>query len=78
MERSNREDWSFLDSVVEGVYTVPGDGMVDFPAVFRELPGYSGWVIVEAEQDPEKANPYKYGKMGYENLTRYLKGAGLM
>ena len=78
MERSNREDWSFLDSVVEGVYTVPGDGMVDFPAVFRELQGYSGWVIVEAEQDPEKANPYQYGKMGYENVTRSLKGAGLM
>jgi myo-inosose-2 dehydratase len=78
MERAQREDLSFLDAVVEGVYTVPGDGMVDFPAVFRELPGYSGWVIVEAEQDPVKANPYKYGKMGYENLKGYLKGAGLM
>jgi myo-inosose-2 dehydratase len=78
MERSNRENWSFLDAVVAGVYTVPGDGMVDFPAVFRELKGYSGWVIVEAEQDPEKANPYAYAKMGYDNLTRYLRTAGLI
>lgn len=78
MERSAARDWSFLDAVVEGVYTVPGDGAVDFPAVFRELAGYSGWVIVEAEQDPEKANPYTYAKMGFENLTRYLRDAKLM
>ena len=77
MEFSNRENWSFLDAVVAGVYTVPGDGMVDFPAVLRELRGYGGWVVVEAEQDPEKANPYTYAKMGYDNLTRYLSEAGL-
>ena len=41
--------------MIAGVYTVPGDGMVDFASVFRELPGYSGWVMVEAEQDPAKA-----------------------
>jgi hypothetical protein len=46
-----------LDAVVAGVFTVPGDGMVDFPAVLRELPGYSGWLVVEAEQDPAKAHP---------------------
>ena len=77
MERSNPEDWSFLDAVVAGVYTVPGDGTVNFPAVLRELRGYSGWIVVEAEQDPEKANPYTYAKMGYDNLTRYLREAGL-
>ena len=77
MERAKAEKWSFLDSVLAGVYTVPGDGMVDFPAVFRELGGYSGWVVVEAEQDPEVANPYAYAKMGYANLTRYLREAGL-
>ena len=37
-----------------GVYTVPGDGMVDYAGVFRELHGYSGWVVVEAEQDPQE------------------------
>jgi myo-inosose-2 dehydratase len=77
MERSAAENWSFLDSVVEGVYTVPGDGMVDFVSVFRELPGYAGWVVVEAEQDPAKAHPLTYAKMGYQNLTRFLAEAGL-
>jgi len=77
MERSLKEDWSFLDSVVQGVYTVPGDGMVDFVAVFRELPGYQGWVVVEAEQDPAKAHPLTYAKMGYANLTHFLREAEL-
>jgi myo-inosose-2 dehydratase len=75
MERSNAEDWSFLDSVIAGVYTVPGDGMVDFAAVFRELPGYSGWVVIEAEQDPAKAHPLTYAGMGFEHLTRVLNAA---
>jgi len=76
-QEADAKDWSFLDSVVAGVYTVPGDGMVDFPAVFRELPGYSGWVVVEAEQDPAKANPLEYARMGYAYLTRTLADAGL-
>ena len=76
MRRAAAEDWSFLKSVIEGVYTVPGDGMVDFPAVLRALPNYSGWVVIEAEQDPAKANPLAYAKLGYANLRRYLAGAG--
>jgi Sugar phosphate isomerases/epimerases len=77
MDTSKAKNWSFLDSVIEGVYTVPGDGMVDFVSVFKELPGYSGWVVIEAEQDPKKAHPLTYAKMGYANLTRFLKEAGL-
>lgn len=75
--QADKNDWSFLDSVLAGVYTVPGDGMVDYAAVFRELSGYSGWVVVEAEQDPEKAPPAQYAKLGYDNLSRFLKNAGL-
>ncbi len=75
--RADAEDWSFLRSVTEGVYTVPGDGMVDYPAVFRVLRGYSGWVVIEAEQDPAKANPLAYARLGYANLRRYLADAGL-
>ena len=71
------KDWSFLDAVVEGCFTVPGDGMVNYPAFFSELPGYSGWLVVEAEQDPEKANPLKYATMGCSNLKRYAKDAKL-
>lgn len=82
MERARAEDWSFLDAVLGpgkelGVYTVPGDGMVDYEAVFRALPGYSGWVVVEAEQDPEKAHPLTYAKKGVAHLRACLAAAGL-
>jgi inosose dehydratase/3D-(3,5/4)-trihydroxycyclohexane-1,2-dione acylhydrolase (decyclizing) len=46
--------------------------------VLRELPGYSGWAVVEAEQDPEKAHPLTYARMGHANLRRYLAEAGLL
>jgi inosose dehydratase/3D-(3,5/4)-trihydroxycyclohexane-1,2-dione acylhydrolase (decyclizing) len=78
IERARGERLSFLDAVIAGVFTVPGDGCVDYPAVLRELPGYSGWAVVEAEQDPDKAHPLTYAKMGYSNLRRYLDEAGLM
>lgn len=78
MWQSRREDWSFLDSVLAGVYTVPGDGLIDYPQIFRALEGYSGWVVVEAEQDPKKAIPAEYSRLGYNNLTRFLKEGGLI
>lgn len=78
MWMSNRLDWSFLDSVLAGVYTVPGDGMVDYVPVLRELAGYSGWVVVEAEQDPKKAEPAHYAALGYNNLKWFLGEAGLV
>jgi inosose dehydratase len=74
---SEAGDWSFLDSVVAGVYTVPGDGCVDFESVFRALPGYSGWVVVEAEQDPAKAHPLTYARQGYAHLVAVLRETGL-
>jgi inosose dehydratase len=78
MTRAAREDWSFLKSVIEGVYTVPGDGMIDFVAAFRALGAYSGWVVVEAEQDPEKADPAAYAKLGCAKVKRFLAQAGLL
>ena len=78
MERARKERLSFLDAVIAGVFTVPGDGCVDYPGVLRNLPGYSGWAVVEAEQDPKKAHPLTYAKMGYKNLRAYLKDAGLL
>src|SRR6185503_13332898 len=78
MARAGKERLSFLNAVIAGVFTVPGDGCVDYPAVFRELPGYAGWVVVEAEQDPAKAHPLTYAKLGYQNLRGYLAGAGLL
>jgi inosose dehydratase len=57
-----KEKWSFLQAVKAGVFTVPGDGCVDFTPVFAALKKarYSGWMVVEAEQDPAKANPLEY------------------
>ena len=75
--RADREDWSFLRSVLAGVYTVPGDGHIDFAAVFRELPGYDGWVVVEAEQDPAVAEPLHYATLGHRNVALALREAGL-
>ncbi len=77
MWRSNKEDWSFLESVLAGVYTVPGDGLIDYVRVLRELQGYSGWIVVEAEQDPKKAEPATYAKLGHANLTRFIREAEL-
>jgi inosose dehydratase len=78
MQEALANDWSFLDAVVAGVFTVPGDGSVDFPTVLRALPGYNGWLVVEAEQDPVKAHPLTYATMGYENLRRFAADAGLL
>jgi inosose dehydratase len=78
MQEALDGDWSFLDAVVAGVFTVPGDGGVDFGAVLSELPAYSGWLVVEAEQDPVKAHPLTFAKMGYENLRRFAANAGLL
>jgi inosose dehydratase len=72
---------SFLDAVIAGAFTVPGDpeGSIDFRAVTGELAkmGYSGWIVVEAEQDPAKAPPYAYSKMGYDHIVTLCRGAGL-
>jgi len=78
LRQARAGDWSFLDAVVAGVFTVPGDGDVDFAAVLTELPGYSGWLVVEAEQDPEKAPPAAYARLGHDNLAALAKAAGLL
>jgi inosose dehydratase len=63
-------DWSFLQSVLNGAFTVPGDGCIDFDAVLRRLArhGYSGWLVVEAEQDPAVAPSFQYAQMGYRHI----------
>lgn len=70
---------SFLDAVIAGAFTVPGDGCIDFQAVADHLKktGYDGWIVVEAEQDPAKAAPYEYSKMGYEEILRVCARAGI-
>jgi inosose dehydratase len=62
VQRVKDENLSFLQGVREGAFTVPGDGCVDFPSIFKVLEegGYQGYMLVEAEQDPAKANPFEY------------------
>ena len=62
LQRVKNEKLSFLQAVREGAFTIPGDGMIDFEPLFKILSqsGYEGWFVVEAEQDPAKANPLEY------------------
>jgi inosose dehydratase len=70
---------SFLSGVLDGMFTVPGDGDIDFRKVVQALAeiGYSGWIIVEAEQDPAVADPRRYGELGLTTLRREAAAAGL-
>ena len=73
------EGGSFLSGVLDGMFTVPGDGDIDFRKVMQALAeiGYSGWIIVEAEQDPAIADPRRYGEIGLTTLRREAAAAGL-
>jgi inosose dehydratase len=78
LEKARAEDMSFMGAVMEGIFTVPGDGFIDYRAILKVLAenGYSGWLVVEAEQDPKKANPLTYATMGFKNLKRLAEEAG--
>ncbi|MDE2447358.1 MAG: myo-inosose-2 dehydratase [Gammaproteobacteria bacterium] len=69
-----KRNGSFLDGVLAGMFTAPGDGDLDFRGVARALIdiGYSGWVVVEAEQDPARADPRTYSRVGLETVQRLL------
>ena len=75
LEKSLKEDLSFREAFLEGAFTVPGDGCIDYKPLFDILKknSYSGWLVVEAEQDPKKANPLEYAKKGYKYLNDTLK-----
>jgi inosose dehydratase len=78
LARARASDESFMQAVLDGVFTVPGDGFVDYRTllgILREA-GYQGWLVCEAEQDPAKAHPLTYAKMGYANLRRFAEEAG--
>ena len=74
LEKVIKEEMPFLDAVKKGVFTVPGDGTIDFEPFFHELAlsGYRGWFIVEAEQDPNKANPLEYAIKARQFLKNKL------
>jgi inosose dehydratase len=78
LDRALAQDMSFMGAVLEGVFTVPGDGCIAFTPLLRRLreAGYAGWLVVEAEQDPRKAHPLTYARLGYGNLRAMAIEAG--
>ena len=72
--KARNDGWSFLNGVLAGTFTVPGDGVIDYDAVLGTLhaAGYQGWLVVEAEQDPAVAPSYAYAKKGYQTLRRIV------
>lgn len=74
VQHARNRQWSFLDAVLNGVFTVPGDGGIDFTAIVATLRahGYQGWLVVEAEQDPAVAPSYAYASKGYRTLRALI------
>lgn len=74
----DRSRESFLDAVVKGAFTVPGDGSLDFEAIVKALraKGYEGWFVVEAEQDPKVSPPLEMARIGHAELMRVMNAAG--
>jgi myo-inosose-2 dehydratase len=76
--QARAEKWSFRRAIVEGVFTIPGDGrpgdcLVDFPGMFERLAarGYRGWLVVEAEEDPSKTEPFAKAKRAREYVSQH-------
>jgi inosose dehydratase len=78
LESSLKKNLSFRDSFLEGVFTVPGDGCIDYKSLIGILHknNYNKWLVVEAEQNPKKANPLKYAKIGYKYLKKIIYEVG--
>ena len=78
-ERQREIGASFLDGVLAGMFTVPGDGGIDYGEVMRALEaiGYGGWIVIEAEQDPAVAPPKPYAELGLRTLREAAAKAGL-
>jgi inosose dehydratase len=81
LSKVKKDHMSFLQAVKAGVFTVPGDpeGSIDFKTIFKLLNehNYTGWIVVEAEQDPARANPLEYSMMGNRFIRYHLMAAGL-
>ena len=78
LENALKKDLSFIDAFFAGAFTVPGDGCIDYKVFLKLLKviNYNGWLVVEAEQDPKKANPFEYGKIGFNHLKKIALDCG--
>lgn len=77
IDRIDRKKESFLDAVVKGAFTVPGDGSIDFLPIFERLSSYDyeGWFVVEAEQDPTLNPPLEMARKGHAALMQLMAQA---
>ena len=78
LEKSLKKNLSFRDSFLNGVFTVPGDGCIDYKPLLKLLKDndYDKWLVIEAEQDPKIANPLKYAIIGNNYLTKIINEVG--
>ena len=78
LEKSLKNDSTFRQAFLDGAFTVPGDGCINYKPFLTVLKNknYEGWLVVEAEQDPAKANPFEYAKIGYNYLSKTAKECG--
>ena len=78
LDKSLKNDSTFRQAFLDGAFTVPGDGCIDYKPFLKVLhkKKYEGWLVVEAEQDPAKANPFEYAKIGYNYLSKTAKECG--
>ena len=78
LNNSLEKNLSFRNSFLNGVFTVPGDGCINYNPILKYLiaNSYNNWLIIEAEQDPKKANPLEYAKIGHKYLSKALNDVG--
>ena len=78
LDNSLKKDNTFRQAFLDGAFTVPGDGCIDYKPFLKTLKenDYSGWLVVEAEQDPAKANPFEYAKIGFNYLSKTAEECG--
>ncbi|WP_018912765.1 myo-inosose-2 dehydratase [Thiomonas sp. FB-6] len=78
LHQTRAADKSFLDAVLAGAFTVPGDGAIAFEPLLTLLgqAGYEGWIVVEAEQDPALAHPLTYARLAHRNIADLLAAGG--
>ena len=78
LDKTLKNNSTFRQAFLDGAFTVPGDGSIDYKPFLTLLKNkdYCGWLVVEAEQDPAKANPFEYAKIGYNYLSKTAKECG--
>ena len=81
MQEVREQNLSFLEGVRRGAFTVPGDpeGCIAFEPVLTVAAehGYSGWLVIEAEQDSAVREPFRYQSMGLRALRAMARATGL-